>query len=47
VAIEGEKEVQLNREELMLSRGGYITLGKPGAQAAEAIEFSITRVAEV
>jgi adenylate cyclase len=47
VAIEGEKEVQLNREELMLSRRGYITLGKPGAQAAEAIEFWITRVAEV
>jgi len=47
VAIEGESEVQLNREELMLSRRGFITLGKPGAQAAEAIEFSITRVAEV
>lgn len=47
VTIEGESEVTLNREELMLSRRGFITLGKPGTQAADAIEFSITRLAEM
>lgn len=41
VTIDGEKEMQLNREELVLTKKGRITLGKPAAQASEVVEFSV------
>ena len=41
VTIEGEKEIALQHEEVMLSKRGRVTLGQPGAKATEFIEFSI------
>ena len=41
VTIEGEKEIELDREELVLSKRGWITLGEPRVHAKEVIEFSI------
>ena len=41
VTIEGEREVMLQREELMLRKHGWITFGQPGALAHEMVEFSL------
>lgn len=41
VTIEGEREVMLQREELMLRKRGWITFGQPGALAGEVVEFSL------
>jgi class 3 adenylate cyclase len=41
VIIEGEKEVELQREDFVLSRRGAITFGQPRASAAKVVEFSI------
>ena len=41
VSIEGEKEIELNHEELVLTKKGRITLGQPAMQAKEVVEFSI------
>ena len=41
VTIEGEKEVELQREDFVLSRRGVITFGQPRATAHETVEFSI------
>jgi len=40
VSIEGEEEVELNREELTLRKRGWIAFGQPRASAKEAVEFS-------
>jgi adenylate cyclase len=42
VTIEGDKEMALNREELVLSKKGWITLGQPRVHATEVIEFTIS-----
>jgi class 3 adenylate cyclase len=39
VTIEGDKEMELDREELSLSKRGWITFGEPRAQATEVVEF--------
>ena len=39
VTIQGEKEVLLQREELTLSKRGWIAFGQPRAAAKEAVEF--------
>jgi adenylate cyclase len=41
VNIDGEKEVELQREDFVLSRRGVITFGQPRASATESVEFSI------
>ncbi len=41
VTIDGSPEVGLDREELMLSRKGWITLGQPRAKSQEVVEFTI------
>jgi adenylate cyclase len=41
VTIEGEKEIELDREELVLSKKGWITLGQPRVHATEVVEFAI------
>lgn len=41
VTIEGDKEIELDREELVLSRRGWITLGQPRVHATEVVEFSV------
>jgi len=40
VTIEGEDEVEINREELTLRKRGWIAFGQPRASATEVIEFS-------
>lgn len=40
VTVEGAAEMIVQREEFMLSRQGWITLGRPRADTAEVIEFS-------
>ncbi|HEV3011514.1 MAG TPA: FHA domain-containing protein, partial [Burkholderiales bacterium] len=39
VTIDGEKEIELDREELTLSKRGWITFGEPRANAKEVVEF--------
>jgi len=39
VTIQGEEEVRLQREELTLSKRGWIAFGQPRAAAKEAVEF--------
>ncbi len=39
VSIEGEGEVELNRDELTLRKHGWIAFGQPRASAKEAVEF--------
>ena len=39
VTIDGEKEIELERNELTLSRRGWITFGEPRANAREVVEF--------
>ena len=39
VAVEGEKEVVLQREEFVLRKRGRLSFGEPGAAAAEHVEF--------
>ena len=39
VTIDGDKEMELDREELMLSRRGWITFGQPRVHASEVVEF--------
>ena len=39
VTIQGEQEVLLQREELMLSKRGWIAFGQPRVAAKEAVEF--------
>ena len=41
ITIEGEKEVELQREDFVLSRRGVLTFGQPRASASETVEFSI------
>jgi class 3 adenylate cyclase len=41
VTIEGDKEMALNKEELVLSKKGWITLGLPRVHAAEVVEFTL------
>ena len=41
VTIEGEKEVELQREDFVLSKRGVITFGQPRASAKEVLEFSV------
>jgi adenylate cyclase len=41
VSIDGDKEIELDREELVLARKGWITLGEPRVHSKEAIQFSI------
>jgi adenylate cyclase len=41
VTIEGDTEMALNKEELVLSKKGWITLGQPRVHAAEVVEFTI------
>ena len=41
VTIEGDKEMALNREELVLSKKGWITLGQPRVHAGEVVEFTL------
>jgi class 3 adenylate cyclase len=41
VTIEGEKEIELDREEIVLAKRGWITLGQPRVHAAEVVEFSV------
>jgi class 3 adenylate cyclase len=41
VTIEGDKELQLEREELVLTKRGWITLGQPRVHAAEVVEFLV------
>jgi len=41
VTIEGEKEVELQREDFVLSKRGVITFGQPRASATDIVEFSI------
>lgn len=41
VTIEGEKEVELQREDFVLSRRGVVCFGQPRASASETVEFSI------
>ena len=41
VTIEGEKEVELQREDFVLSKRGVITFGQPRASASETVEFSV------
>ena len=39
VTIDGDKEMELDREELMLSKRGWITFGQPRVHATEVVEF--------
>ena len=39
VTIEGDKEMELDREEMSLSKRGWITFGEPRASATEVVEF--------
>ena len=39
VSIEGEKEVELQREDFTLRKHGWISFGQPRAQAIEIVEF--------
>jgi adenylate cyclase len=39
VTIEGDKEILLQREEFVLRKRGWITLGQPRASAKEVVEF--------
>jgi adenylate cyclase len=41
VTIEGQKEIELDREDLVLSKKGWITLGQPRVHASAVIEFAI------
>jgi adenylate cyclase len=41
VTIEGDQEMALNKEELVLSKKGWITLGQPRVHAAEVVEFTL------
>jgi adenylate cyclase len=41
VTIEGDREIELDREELVLTKKGWITLGQPRVHSSEAIEFSV------
>jgi class 3 adenylate cyclase len=41
VTVEGEAEVQLEREEFTLLKRGWITLGQPRVHATEVVEFSV------
>jgi class 3 adenylate cyclase len=41
VTFDGDKEIELDREELVLSKKGWITLGQPRVHATQVIEFSI------
>ena len=40
VTVEGDPEVMLQREEMMLRRSGWISLGHPRAEGGEAVEYS-------
>ena len=40
VTIEGDAEIMLQREEMMLRRSGWISLGHPRAEGGEAVEYS-------
>jgi class 3 adenylate cyclase len=39
VTIEGEKEMELDREQVTLSKRGWITFGEPRVHATEVVEF--------
>jgi adenylate cyclase len=39
VTIEGEKEMELDREQVTLSKRGWITFGEPRVHAKEVVEF--------
>ena len=39
VTIEGDKEMELDREEMSLSKRGWISFGEPRAHATEVVEF--------
>jgi len=41
VTIDGDKEMELDREELILSKKGWITLGQPRVHATEVVEFVV------
>ena len=41
ITIEGEKEIELDREDIVLSRKGWITLGQPRVHASAVVEFAI------
>jgi adenylate cyclase len=41
VTIDGDKEMELDREELVLSKKGWITLGQPRVHATEVVEFAV------
>src|SRR5438093_1533270 len=40
VTVEGDAEIMLQREEMMLRRSGWISLGHPRAEGGEAVEYS-------
>jgi hypothetical protein len=40
VTVEGDPEIMLQREEMMLRRRGWISLGHPRAEGGEAVEYS-------
>ncbi len=40
VTIEGDAEIMLQREEMMLRRSGWISLGHPRAEGGEAVEYT-------
>src|SRR5438445_333687 len=40
VTVEGDPEIMLQREEMMLRRSGWISLGHPRAEGGEAVEYS-------
>jgi class 3 adenylate cyclase len=39
VTIDGEKEIELDREELTLSKRGWIAIGSPRVEAKDVVEF--------
>jgi hypothetical protein len=41
VTIEGDREIELDREELVLTKKGWITLGQPRVHASEVVEFVV------
>jgi len=40
VTVEGDAEIMLQREEMMLRRSGWISLGHPRAEGGEAVEYT-------
>src|SRR5229473_1321744 len=40
VTVEGDLEIMLQREEMMLRRRGWLSLGHPRAEGGEAVEYS-------